>query len=115
MERYRYSVAKHHDRCWTQEMAETWSTLPSRSIRGHRHTGVFEHRIPARFLVVDPLPDAFAVGRPSCASDGVRKAAQLLAGCKHSQAFALSTPVYQGVELRAERLADRGRDGREFP
>ena len=44
----------------------------------------------------------------------VDKTAQPLAQCKHAQALALARPVEQGVELRAQGLADRGRDGHKF-
>ena len=32
---------------------------------GHRHLRVFEHRIPARLLLLEPAPYALAVGRPA--------------------------------------------------
>jgi DDE domain len=49
------------------------SLIPQRA--GHRHTGVFEDRIPARFLGPHPLPYALAVGRSIRVGDVVRKAA----------------------------------------
>jgi hypothetical protein len=39
----------------------------------HRHLGVCEDRIPARFLVLAPAPDALAVGHPRRGSDVVGK------------------------------------------
>jgi hypothetical protein len=60
---------------------------------GHRYTGVFEHRIPARFLGLEPLLHAFAVGRSSRVGDVLRNAAQLLAECKHTSTFALAPLV----------------------
>ena len=81
---------------------------------GHRHLGVCKDRIPPCFLVAAPLPYALAVGRPRRGGHVIDKAAQSLAQCKHPQAFALSRPVQQRVELRPEGLADRGRDGHEF-
>jgi hypothetical protein len=41
---------------------------------GHRHSGVFEHRVPARFLVLEPLSHALAIGCSSHGSDVLRKA-----------------------------------------
>ena len=51
---------------------------------------------------------------PHCVRDVVRKASQPLTQGKHAHACALSCPVPQGVELGAERLTERGRDGHEF-
>jgi hypothetical protein len=42
---------------------------------GHRHLRVFEHRIPARLLVVAPLPHARAVGHTRHGGDVVGNAA----------------------------------------
>ena len=81
---------------------------------GHRHLGVCKDRIPPCFLVAAPLPYALAVGRPRRGGHVIDKAAQSLAQCKHPQAFALSRPVQQRVEPRAECLADRRRNGHEF-
>jgi hypothetical protein len=78
---------------------------------GHRHLRIFEHRILARLLDLQPLPHTVAIGRPSCMRDVVRKAPQPLAQGRHAPAFARSCPVSQGVELCAELLTDRGRDG----
>jgi len=41
---------------------------------GHRHSGVFEHRVPARSLLLEPLSHALAIGCSSCDSDVIRKA-----------------------------------------
>ena len=42
---------------------------------GHRHLGVCEHRIPARFLLLKPALDALAVHRPRRVGDVVGKVA----------------------------------------
>jgi hypothetical protein len=81
---------------------------------GDRHLRVFEYRIPARLLLLNPTPDARPVGRPCSVSHVIGKAAEPLTQCKHPQALALSCPVQQGVELGAQGLAQGGRDGREF-
>jgi hypothetical protein len=60
---------------------------------GHWHLGVFEHSIPARLFVLEPVSYALAIGRSSRGGDVIRKATQLLTECKHPQAFALSRPV----------------------
>jgi hypothetical protein len=65
----------------------------------HRHLGGFEHRIPARFFALELLSYALAIGRSGRSGDVSRKATQSLPECKHAQAFALSRPVEQGVEL----------------
>jgi hypothetical protein len=81
---------------------------------GHGHLRICEHCIPALLLGLKPLAHPVAIGLPGCVHDVVRKASQPLAQGKHAQAFALSGPVPQGVELGAERLTERGRDGHEF-
>jgi hypothetical protein len=65
---------------------------------GHRHLRIFEHRLPARFLLLHPAPPARAIGRPSRGSDVIGNVAQLLAQRKDAQAFALSGPVQEGVK-----------------
>jgi hypothetical protein len=40
----------------------------------HRHLRVFEDRLPARFLVLKPAPDALPVGPPCRSRDVVGKA-----------------------------------------
>ena len=65
---------------------------------GHRHLRIFEHRIPARFLLLNPAPHARAIGRPSRGGDVIGKVAQPLAQRKYAQALALSGPVSEGVE-----------------
>lgn len=82
---------------------------------GHWHTGVFEYRLPTRFLGLDPWPTERVVGHPSRVRAVVRNMAQLLAKRTHAQAFALASPVKEHVPPRAARLADRGRDGGQFP
>jgi len=68
---------------------------------GHGHLRVCEHRIPARLLLLEPTPNALAVGRPSRVGDVVRKVAEPLTQGKHAQALPLARPVPQGVELGA--------------
>jgi hypothetical protein len=58
-------------------------------------------------LVLQPLSYTSAVGRPSGCGDVVRKATSSLTERKHPQAFALATPVQQGMERRASGLTDR--------
>ena len=81
---------------------------------GHGHLGVCEDHIPARLLLLEPAPDALAVGFPGALCHAVGKVAEPLPQRKHPQAFALACPVQQGVELGAQGLADRGGDGHEF-
>ncbi len=68
---------------------------------GHGHLWVFEDRLPARFLGLEPLPYALAVGHPRRGGNVIDKAAEPLAQCKHPQASPLSRPGQQGVKLRA--------------
>ena len=68
---------------------------------GHRHLGVCEHRLPARLLLVEPAPDALAVGFPGALGHAVGKVAQPLPQRKHPQALPLTRPVQEGVELGA--------------
>jgi hypothetical protein len=75
----------------------------------HRHLGVGEDRIPARRLVLKPASHARAVGRPRRGGDGVGNVASPLAEREHPHALARSRPIEQGVERRAQGLADRGR------
>ena len=65
-----------------------------------RHLWGCEHRIPAGFLVLEPLADARALRFSHRRGDVIGKVAQALAPCHHPQAFPLATPVQQGVELR---------------
>jgi hypothetical protein len=81
---------------------------------GHGHLGICKDRILARLLGLKPLAHTVASGLPGCVRDVVRKAPQSLAQRKHPYALPLACPVPQGVELGAQRLAERGRDGREF-
>src|SRR5919108_493654 len=78
---------------------------------GHGHLGVCEARIPARLLLLHPAPDALAIGPPSRRGDVVATMASSLAERKHPPALALAGAGQQGVELGAQGLADRGRDG----
>ena len=81
---------------------------------GQRHLGVCEHGIPARLLLLEPAPYAFPVGRPSRGGDVIGNVAEPLTQGQHAQALPLSRAVQEGVELRAQRLTHRGRDGRKF-
>src|SRR5712691_8447467 len=45
---------------------------------GHRHLGVFKHGIPARFLLLEPAPDALPVGYPCSLRHVVGKVAEPL-------------------------------------
>ena len=81
---------------------------------GGRHLRVFEHGIPACFLLPKPVPDACAVGFPGALCHAVGKVAEPLPQRKHPPAFALAGPGQQGVDLGAQGLADRGGDGHEF-
>src|SRR5262249_40403460 len=66
-----------------------------------RHLWVGRHRIPPRFLGLKPAPHALAMLSPHRRGDVSGKVAEALASCHYRQAFPLSTPVQQGVELRA--------------
>jgi len=81
---------------------------------GHGHLRVCEDRIPASLLGLKPASHALAIGRSSGGSDVVHTVAEPLPQRKHPQALALACPVPQGVELCAQRLARRGRDGYQF-
>jgi hypothetical protein len=59
---------------------------------GHRHRGVVEHRVPARFRLPDPAPHACPVGHPRCVSDMVGNAASPLAQRKHPPTLPLACP-----------------------
>jgi hypothetical protein len=65
---------------------------------GHRHLRIFEHRIPARFLLLHPAPHARAVGGPGRGRDVIGNVAQPLAQRKDAQALALSGPGQEGVK-----------------
>jgi hypothetical protein len=81
---------------------------------GHRHPGVGEHCVPARLLVLKPLPYTLAIGRSSRGGHVVGKVAEPLTQRKHPQALPLARPVQQRVELRTQGLTDRRRDRRQF-
>jgi hypothetical protein len=79
--------------------------------RAHgRHLGGFEYRIPARLFGFEPVANALAMFFTHCRIDAIGKVAQTLAQCYHAQAFALSTPVQQSVELRTQPPAQRSRN-----
>jgi hypothetical protein len=65
---------------------------------GRRHLRVFEDRIPACLLVLDPAPHALAIGRASRGGHVVGNATQPLAQRKHPQALPLPHPGQEGVE-----------------
>jgi hypothetical protein len=50
---------------------------------GDRHLRVCEHRIPPRFLLLEPAPDALPVGHPCAVRHVVGKVALPLAERKH--------------------------------
>jgi hypothetical protein len=50
---------------------------------GRRHLGLFQHRIPACFLVLKPLAHTVAIGLPCGVGDMVGKVASPLAQRKH--------------------------------
>jgi pyridoxal phosphate-dependent enzyme len=60
---------------------------------GHRHPGVFQHRIPAGFLLVKPAPHPLAIGCSGRGSDVLDKVAEPLTERHHAQALTLSHPV----------------------
>jgi hypothetical protein len=83
--------------------------------RAHRrHLGVFQHRLPARFFVLHPVAYTLAVLFAHHRRDVIDKMAESLAQCHHTQAFALATAVQQGMELRAQALAHRGREAHQL-
>jgi hypothetical protein len=49
----------------------------------HRHLRVFEHGVPTRFFLLNPVPYACAVGHPSRGGHIVGKAAQPLTQRTH--------------------------------
>jgi hypothetical protein len=71
--------------------------IPKRA--GDWHLRVFEHRIPACFLRLNPEPYACAISYPSRGGHMVGKAAQPLTQRKHPQALTLSGSGQQDVEL----------------
>ena len=81
---------------------------------GCRHLRVGEHRIPARLLLLEPAPDALAVGFRGAVCHAVGQVAEPLPQRTHPPALALACPVPQGVELGASGLTPRGRDGHEL-
>ena len=64
-----------------------------------RHLGVFEYRVSARFFGLKPVANTLAVRLAHRRVDAIGKMAQALTQGHHSQAFALSTPMQQSVEL----------------
>jgi hypothetical protein len=58
-----------------------------------RHPGVCEHRIPARLLLLAPLPHVLTIGRSGYGGHVVRTAAQPLAQRKRPQALPLSHSI----------------------
>ncbi len=69
-------------------------------------------------LLPEPVANALAMLSSHRGRDVIGTTAESLAQCHHPQIFALSTPVQQGVKLRAQPLAHCGRDAdqlvREF-
>ena len=68
---------------------------------GHRHLRIGEHRVPARLLALEPVPDALAVGYPSRRGDVIGKVPEPLPQGTHPQALALARPGPQGGKLGA--------------
>jgi hypothetical protein len=68
---------------------------------GGWHTRVFQHRIPAGFLVLEPAPDACPVDRPSRARDVARQVAEPLAQRQHAPTGALACVVEPRMALGA--------------
>src|SRR5688500_15382286 len=64
-----------------------------------RHLGVFESRVPARLFGLEPVAHTLTVRFTHRRVDATSKVAQALSQCYHPQAFTLSTPVQQGMEL----------------
>ena len=64
-----------------------------------RHLGVFEHRVPTCLLGLELVANALTMFFAHCRVDAIGKVAQTLSQGHDPQAFALSTPVQQGVEL----------------
>jgi hypothetical protein len=81
---------------------------------GDRHLRVGEDGISPRFLLPKPAPDALAVGSPRRSGDVIDKVAEPLPQRKHPQVLAPPDAGPPGVELRAECLPHRRRDGHEF-
>jgi hypothetical protein len=68
---------------------------------GSWHTRVFQHRIPAGFLVLEPAPDACPVDRPSRARDVASNVAEPWAQRKPAQTLVLACVVEPRRELGA--------------
>src|SRR5712691_6837168 len=79
-----------------------------------RHPGVYEHRIPADLFALEPIAYTFAVAGSNGGRDVVGKVAEPLAQRYNPQACALAAPVQEGVELRAQTLADWSRHAHQF-
>jgi hypothetical protein len=80
---------------------------------GHRHLGLFQHRLPACFLGLKPLAYPGAVGLPCGAGALGGTVASPLAQRNHPAALPLAPPVQPGRTRRAPRLAHRRRAGHE--
>jgi hypothetical protein len=72
---------------------------------------VCEDRLPARWLLLYPGPDALAVGCPRGGGGVVGNVASPRAARHHPPALPLARPVPQGGERRAEGLTERRREG----
>jgi hypothetical protein len=81
----------------------------------HRHLRIIEHRIPSRFLVLEPLSHPITIGLACLTADRGGKVTSLLAQGNHPQIFALATAKEQGGALMAESLAHLRRDRLAFP
>src|SRR5467141_2238883 len=58
-----------------------------------RHLRVCKHRIPAGFLVLEPMANALAMRFSHRRGDAIGKVAQALPQCHYPQAFTLSASV----------------------
>src|SRR5438128_11007703 len=108
--------------CQKRRLAPTWvmktlhrEQLPVHGVvrliqqRAHcRHLRVFEHCVPARFLVLYPVAHTLAVFLAFRSTDVVDKTAQSMPKRYHPQACALTAAVQPGVETRAPALPYRG-------
>jgi hypothetical protein len=81
---------------------------------GDGHTGGFADRLPPRLLVLEPAPDARAVGHPCAVRHVVGTVAEPLTQRAHAPALALPRPVQHSMQRRASGLADGRCDRRKF-
>jgi hypothetical protein len=92
-----------------------WRCGPDRAECWSPASGGLRAPHTARLLVLKPAPHPLAIGLPRRSGDIIGKVAEPLTQRKHPQALALARPVQQGMKLRAQGLADRRSDSRQFP